>query len=457
MVRESLSAPTSATLRHTAALLDRLFPPPRSFALRLWDGRSLPAPAGASFTLVLNHPGAPRRMFTPPLELSLAEAFISGDFEIEGDIFPAIGLFDDTAARRLSLRDLTALARELLSLPKPVKRQGGRGAAQLRGGTHSPERDRAAIQYHYDIGNDFYALWLDGRMQYSCAYFPTGLEDLDTAQEHKLDYLCRKLRLQRGERLLDLGCGWGGLAMYAAEHYGVHVLGVTLSEQQAYYANMQIARAGLESRTSVKLCDYRDIGANSFDKIVSVGMFEDVGARQLPEYFAHTYRLLKPGGLFLNHGIARRPPAAPKQRAGTAACCPPTRVERKLPLERVLRRWLMGEGTFVERYVFPDGELVPVSFANLAAERAGFEVRDVENLREHYVRTLRQWVTRLEALRDKAVAISDEATYRTYRLYMAASAHSFETGAISIHQTLLSKPAGDNSFLPLTHADLYMP
>jgi cyclopropane-fatty-acyl-phospholipid synthase len=394
-------------------------------------------------------------MFAPPIERALGEAFISSDFEIDGDIFAAVALFDDLAARRLSLRDLATVARNLLALPKSAAGSAGRRPARLHGALHSRDRDRAAIQYHYDVGNDFYTPWLDARMQYSCAYFPIGTEDLDTAQECKLDYICRKLHLKRGERLLDIGCGWGGLAMYAAERYGVSVLGITLSEQQAHYANTQIARAGLGTRACVKFCDERDLRATPFDKIVSVGMFEHVGVRRLPEYFAQAYRLLKPGGLFLNHGIARRPPIAPVP-ASTAACCAPRRTNREAGWQRSLRRWLLGEGQFAQRYVFPDGELVPVSSVNLVAERAGFEVRDVENLREHYALTLRHWVSRLEARRYEVVAMADEATYRTWRLYLAASAHGFERGTISVNQTLLSKADGGKSSLPLTRADLYV-
>jgi cyclopropane-fatty-acyl-phospholipid synthase len=454
MVHDLAPAPMSAAWRHTIALLDRLFPPPRSFSVRLWDGTMLDAAAGSAFTLVLNHTGALRRMFTPPIERSLGEAFISGDFDIEGDLFAAVALFDDLAARQLSLSDLAVVARGLLALPKPPMWSMGRGLARLHGALHARDRDRVAVQYHYDVGNDFYGLWLDARMQYSCAYFPTGLEDLDTAQACKLDYICRKLHLQRGEHLLDIGCGWGGLAMYAVERYGVHVLGITLSEQQAYYANMQIARAGLGSHASVKLGDERDLGADAFDKIVSIGMFEHVGSRRLPEYFAHAYRLLKPGGLFLNHGIARRAPLAPAP-ASIAACCAPRRANHAAGWPRSLRWWLLGEGQFAQRYVFPDSELVPISSATLVAERAGFEVRDVENLREHYALTLRHWVNRLEACRAEAIAVCDEVIYRIWRLYMAASAYSFETGNISVNQTLLSKLDHGRSGLPLARADLY--
>jgi cyclopropane-fatty-acyl-phospholipid synthase len=327
----TLSAASTAW-RPTVALLDRLFPPPRAFAVRLWDGTTLPASTDPAFTIVLNHPGALRRMFTPPVELSLGEAFIYGDFDVDGDLFATFALLDDLAMRAFSPGEIAALAQAFLALPKSgATRLAGRGAARLRGAPHSRGRDRAAIQYHYDVGNDFYALWLDSRMQYSCGYFPTDTEDLETAQEHKLDYICRKLRLRRGERLLDIGCGWGGLVMYAAEHYGIHVLGVTLSEQQAYYANTQIAPAGLGARASVKLCDYRDLGADSFDKIVSVGMFEHVGRRRLPDYFAAAYRLLKPGGLFLNHGITQRASVMHTGATRTPACCAPSELRASHP------------------------------------------------------------------------------------------------------------------------------
>jgi cyclopropane-fatty-acyl-phospholipid synthase len=429
-----------STWTTSVALLDRLFPPPRSFAVRLWDGTVLPAAGEPAFTLTLAHAGALRRMFRPPLEHALGEAFIYGDFDIEGDMCASLTLFDTLALRAFAPGELAMLVRGVLALPKLPARQSTHGVAHLRGALHSRARDRAAIQYHYDVGNDFYALWLDRWMQYSCGYFPTGSEDLDTAQECKLEYLCRKLRLQRGEQLLDIGCGWGGLAQYAAEHYGVRVLGVTLSEQQADYANVQISQAGLGDCVRVELRDYRDLHTESFDKIVSVGMFEHVGRRHLPEYFVATYRLLKPGGLMLNHGIA----------------CPPPRAQA--PLWQHLIRWcILGEGRFAQRYVFPDGELVPVSDANLVAERAGFEVRDVENLREHYALTLREWVKRLEMRQDAAVALTDDVTYRIWRLYMAGSAYRFEAGHLSVNQTVLAKPNQGKSHLPLTRADLYVP
>jgi cyclopropane-fatty-acyl-phospholipid synthase len=425
-------------IRRTTDLLEHVFPSPRHFGIRLWDGTELPVEGDSAFHLVLGHAGALRRMFTPPVELSMGEAFIRDDFDIEGDIFSAFALMDGLASRSFSAGEILKMGLDLLALPVsgPARPQG-RGPLQLRGAVHSLERDRAAVQYHYDVGNDFYSLWLDKNLQYSCGYFPTGREDLDTAQELKLEHICRKLRLQPGERLLDIGCGWGGLARYAAQKYGVNVLGVTLSKNQKAYADEAIARSGLQGRVAVELKDYRILGDESFDKIVSVGMFEHVGRSHLPEYFAHTYRLLKPGGLFLNHGISQRA-GLEKARQG------------------FIQKRVLGLGIFQQRYIFPDGELIPVSEVNLMAENAGFEVRDLENLREHYALTLRQWVNRLAARRTEAVKASDEVTYRTWRLYMSSSAYGFESGSLNVNQTLLAKLTFDGkSSVPSTRADLY--
>ncbi len=411
----------------------------RRFSVRLWNGEIMPAEtAPPRFTLALNHPGALRSMFRLPLELALGEAFIYGDFDIEGDIFAAIAWMAGLARASFTPAEAWNLLRRVRALPSGnLHPAQGRGPARLKGRPHSRVRDRAAITYHYDVGNDFYRLWLDRRMTYSCAYFITGEEDLDTAQQQKYEHICRKLRLQPGERLLDIGCGWGGLALYAARHYGVQAVGVTLSARQSEYAARQIAAAGMSGRAEIRLQDYRDLTDESFDKIVSVGMFEHVGRAHLPEYFSHVYRLLKPGGLFLNHGISRRPPEA----VGRARAL----VERRI----------LGSNAFIQRYVFPDGELVPLSEVNLYAEQAGFEVRDVENLREHYARTLRRWVRRLEARWQEAVQVSDEVTARIWRLYMAASAYGFEAGNINVNQTLLHKAVPGRRFLPWTRADIY--
>ena len=263
-------------------------------------------------------------------------------------------------------------------------------------------------------------------MVYSCAYFATPEEDLDSAQERKLDYICRKLRLCRGERLLDIGCGWGGLIMHAAAHYGVEAVGITLSAPQAELARQRLRESGLSDRCRVEVSDYRDIEHGQlYDKIVSVGMFEHVGEAFLPEYFNRAYELLRPGGVFLNHGIAY---SATYHRRGPS---------------------------FSERYVFPDGEMVPINTTIRAAELSGFEVRDIESLREHYELTLHHWVRRLEAQAEQARAISDDTTYRIWRLYMAGSAHGFRTGRLNVYQTLLVKPRQGDSGLPLTREDWY--
>jgi cyclopropane-fatty-acyl-phospholipid synthase len=429
---------TDPVVRHTVDFLERIFPSPRKFGIRLWEGSELHSEGRPAFSLILNHPGALRRMFKPPIELSLGEAFIRKDFDIEGDIFSVFSLMDTIAARALSFGEIIGLGLGLLALPTlSAARLQGRGPIKLRGVIHSLQRDLIAVQYHYDVGNDFYSLWLDRNMQYSCGYFPTGAEDLDSAQERKMEHISRKLRLQRGERLLDIGCGWGGLARYAASKYDVSVLGVTLSKNQKAYADEQIARTGLQERVAVELKDYRDLENESFDKVVSVGMFEHVGRSHLPEYFAQVYRLLKPGGLFLNHGISRR-------------------TATKVDEQSFIARHVFGRGTFQQKYIFPDGELTPVSEVNVMAEDAGFEVRDVENLREHYALTLRNWVNRLADHRDEAIRVSDEVTYRTWRLYMSASVYGFESGNINVNQTLLAKMTqAGKSNVPLSRVDLY--
>ncbi|HEX2924324.1 MAG TPA: cyclopropane-fatty-acyl-phospholipid synthase family protein, partial [Chloroflexota bacterium] len=293
-----------------------------------------------------------------------------------------------------------------------------------------------AISYHYDVGNEFYSSWLDRRMIYSCAYFETGKEDLDAAQEAKLDLICRKLRLQPGERLLDIGCGWGGLIQFAAERYGVKAVGITLSQSQADLANQRIAAAGMADRCEAVILDYRDVTSlPAFDKVANVGMVEHVGKAKLGDYFAAAYSALKPGGLFLSHGIT----AAGRDRSAN-----------------LLDRYVFHRGAFMAKYVFPDGEVYPVGDALSVAERAGFEVRDVESLREHYALTLRHWVHRLESNLMDVLNVVDERTYRVWRLYMAGCSHAFKTARLSVHQSLLSKPDDRGmSHMPRTREYLF--
>ncbi len=422
-------------------IVNRIFrrlrtPGKRDFANRLWNGETLPADGGGKprFTIVLNHPGALRRMFVPPGELTLGEAFLRGDFDIEGDIVSGMNLAP--VILELTAGDWLYLARQVLSLPRttaPTAYEAGRAPARVRGLLHSRERDRAAVRYHYNAGNEFYALFLGKWMTYSCAYFADAALDLDGAQEAKLDYLCRKLQLQAGDRLLDIGCGWGGLVVYAAEKYGVEATGINLSEPQVDYANDWIKKAGVADRARVEIRDYRDLDSEMFDKVVSVGMFEHVGRARMAEYFESVFRVLRPGGLFLNHGIAAQ-----------------------FEEPNWIRRNVFQEGLFSPRYVFPDGELMPVSEAMVIAEQVGFELRDLESLREHYALTLRHWVRNLEANHEKALALKNERTYRVWRFYMAAAVVGFELGHTSVFQALLSKSRRSKAELPLTRAGLYV-
>jgi cyclopropane-fatty-acyl-phospholipid synthase len=420
----------------TREILGRLFGDgPRGFIVRLWDGTVWPDGQGeVEFVLSLTHPGALRRMLGFPLDLAIGESFVRGDFEVDGNLEAALRAAEGLAGLSARSRDHLALAGLVSRLPHATgpEAPGSPRAARLRGARHSRERDRQAITHHYDVGNDFFRLWLDRRLVYSCAYFPRGDEDLDAAQDAKLDLICRKLRLSPGERLLDIGCGWGGLVQFAAERYGVTALGITLSEPQADLASRRIAEAGLQERCRVEVRDYRDQPSEPFDKVASIGMFEHVGRARLPEYFAAAWAALRPGGLFLNHGIA------------TGGGVGRGRSE--------------GRPSFIDRYVFPDGELVSIADALRVVEQAGFEVRDVESLREHYALTLRHWVRRLEAHHAEAAAAASEAVYRTWRLFMAASAYGFATGRLNVYQALLAKPdEHGRTDLPLSRADIYSP
>jgi cyclopropane-fatty-acyl-phospholipid synthase len=362
--------------------------PRRDYQVRLWEGTTWGAENSPGFTLVLKHSGSLRKMFLDPSELTLGA--------------------------------------RLRQLPVSRGPRLSRWGVRFQGPLHSKDRDRQAVCSHYDLPSGFYALWLDWRMIYSCAYFATAEDDLDSAQERKLDYVCRKLQLRGGERLLDIGCGWGGLIMHAVAHYGVEAVGITLSAPQAEVARQRLREAGLNDRCRVEVSDYRDLDHDQqYDKIVSIGMFEHVGEELLPEYFRRVWSQLRPGGLFLNHGIAY---CATYHRPGPS---------------------------FTDRYVFPDGELIPISTTLRAAELSGFEVRDVESLREHYALTLHHWVQRLEAHAEEARRIADDTAYRIWRLYMAGAAHGFRTGRLNIYQALLAKPSNGRSGLPLTREGWY--
>lgn len=446
-----------AALEHARAAMEILLGPPasRACAVRYWDGsEEQPGASGRlntqhgtaskpPFTLVIRSSGGLRRMLLPPSELHFGEAYVRGDVDIEGDIEAAAGLAELLRERLATPREIARLVACAVHLPRdhdsdheaPHRR---RAQLRLAGHKHSRTRDQEAVRSHYDVGNDFYSLWLDRSLVYSCAYFPDGNEDIDTAQRAKLDHLCRKLRLAPGERLLDIGCGWGGLIRHAAANYGVEALGITLSERQATLAREKIRADGLERRCRVEVRDYRDFPpGTTFDKVVSVGMFEHVGRSKLPTYFRQAASLTKPGGLFLNHGIVRA-------RDGDEG------------VRRWARRALWRQGKFIDRYVFPDGELVPLDEAVRDAESAGLETRDVETLRDHYALTLRQWVRRLEAARDAAEKLVGAQAYRVWRLYMAASAYAFASGKLSLAQVLLGRPDEHGHVeIPRTRADIY--
>jgi cyclopropane-fatty-acyl-phospholipid synthase len=380
-------------------------PPPR---LRFWDGSEI-GPSTAPATLVLRHQGAFRSMLIPPNDLSAGEAYVFDDIDIEGDIFAmlefAAGLDQSARSRMSAIRSL-ALA---MQLPDDTRRAPEH--RRFEGRAHSKGRDRATVRYHYDTGNEFFQTFLDERMVYSCAHFLDPAESLDTAQQRKLDLICRKLGLSEGQRFLDVGCGWGGLVIHAAERYGAHATGITLSSEQAQLARIRVKEKDLEDRVEILELDYRDI-TGAFDAIASVGMFEHVGKAQLATYFEKLRSVLAPAGLLLNHGITNR--------------------------NRDMRR--RRSDSFVGRYVFPDGDLRPVEESIEIAERAGFELRDVEAMRMSYALTLRHWVERLESNRELAVEYSSERTYRVWRAYMAGSAIAFEQGAIGLYQLLLSDP-----------------
>jgi cyclopropane-fatty-acyl-phospholipid synthase len=371
----------------------------------LWNGETISSP-GAPVKLTLSSPSA-LKMLVHPTVGKLARAYVDEELDFTGQLPEVISL-----AEKLAGEDPTVGVR----------------SKWWRRGTGS---DRNAISRHYDVGNDFFALWLDQNRVYSCAYFKNPEDTLEDAQLHKLDHICRKLMLKPGERFLDIGCGWGALIFRAVETFGANAVGITLSSEQFAYVQSEIARRGLNGRCEVKLADYRELAeAQAFDKIASVGMFEHVGRENLPTYFATITRLLRPGGLVMNHGIT----AAQPNTHGLGS----------------------GIGEFIEEYVFPGGELAHVSEVIREMTAAGLELRDAECLRPHYSKTLWHWVQRLEQNAARARELVGEKKYRVWRVYMAGSAHAFSRGWLSIFQLLGGKPLADGALpLPLTRDYIY--
>ncbi|MFN4259087.1 MAG: class I SAM-dependent methyltransferase [Gemmataceae bacterium] len=405
---------------------------PRDFAIRFWDGSTWEPDLGqpATCTLVLHHPGSLRRMFWPPDRLSLMESYIFDEFDVEGEMlgFCRILKYIHGLVKSWGWCDKLRVLAQIYRLPKLERSRTTLLTTDMADEQRSIQHDKKSIAYHYDLSNDFYALWLDRQMVYTCAYFHTPDDDIDTAQLQKIDYVCRKLRLKPGERMLDVGCGWGGLTLHAAKHYGANVLGITLSQEQVKLANERIREAGLADRARVEYRDYRELqDPAGFDKIAAIGIIEHVGEANMPAYYQQAWNLLKPGGVFLSHGIALK-------------------GDGKMP----------RKPNFALKYVFPNGELITLHTNLRAAEKTGFEVRDVENLREHYIRTLRHWRRALDAHADEARRITNDVRYRIYRLYLAGSEFGFTTGMFNLYQTLLAKPdAHGATHLPLERKDWY--
>ncbi|GMQ75183.1 MAG: C17 cyclopropane fatty acid synthase CfaB [Gammaproteobacteria bacterium] len=374
-------------------------------AVRLWNGELAVGHTDAPCTVIFNQPSVLRELVLHRNVVHLAEDYLAEEVDIEGDVER---LFDLVSYMRdLVLRWSTRLRvmRQAFRLPHL---HHDKSAQAIRAGRAERRNTKESIAHHYDVGNDFYSLWLDPEMVYSCAYFSGVDQTLDDAQRDKLDYICRKLRLTPGQTLLDVGCGWGALVCWAARQYGVKAHGITLSEQQVVYARERIHKEGLEDQVTVELRDYRDLpGDARYDRVVSVGMFEHIGVANFPAYFGAIKRVLAPGGLFLNHGIT--------DDTGW----------QDTPITR-----------FINSYVFPDGELARISAVTSAMENTGFEIIDVEGLRRHYALTLRCWVKALEANRARAVDVVGEASYRVWRLYMAGSAYYFDEGSINVFQVL---------------------
>lgn len=411
VLEKVLHRPSLAPL-DAEAIVRRLFRdhPNPGFAVRLWDGRDVTFGRPAAFTLVFADPDTFETCIRTSDPSEFAEAYIDGRVRIEGDLWEAVKLAAYLRTRKLDVGTKLAIASKL----------------GVRPSSHTIRADTRDVQAHYDLSDDFFRLFLDDRMVYSCAYFASEDDSLDVAQARKLDLVCRKLRLEPGDAMLDLGCGWGALAIWAAEHYQARVHGITLSAHQAAEAFRRVEAAGLADRVTIEQRHYADLPVAAYDKVASVGMYEHVGIGKLPAYFRKVHQTLRPGGLFLNHGIT-----APVNRPA------------------------LNGGAFIGRHVFPGGELDTLPHLEAAMEAEGFEIVDVESLRPHYALTLTEWYRRFRAARDRASTFVPRHVLRTWDLYLAGCAQSFAEGIVGIHQVLASKlDQSGRSRAPLTRHDL---
>lgn len=364
-------------------------------------------------TFTFRSPRALAHVIRAPGELGIGRAYVTGTLEVD-DLDAAIRIVDDFKPPTLGLAQKLRLGRAVLRAcgltipPRPPRTE-----LRLRGERHTLARDRRAVRHHYDVGNEFFALFLDSSMTYSCALFSRGAGTLEEAQEAKLDLVCTKLGLREGERVLDVGCGWGSFALHAAERYGVRVVGVTLSAPQAELATERALQAGLGDRVEFRVADYRELAGERFDAIASIGMVEHVGEERIDLYTSLLFDLLKPGGRLLNHGIAKL---------------------KDLETE--------DEGPFSERFVFPDGVPLPLSRIVRAVERAGLEPRHVEGLADDYAQTLSHWIQRFEDRYEDAVRLAGAERARVWRLYLRAARQGFQTGWASVYQVLAQRPGG---------------